>query len=97
MARRRHRRVYAMHLNRAEFLERASAVLGRRSKSSPDLARSATDPFTALRMHGLNAGHRIMITDTGGGSAEMIVSEGKPLSSKPIPSPSARCDSPSSS
>ncbi len=61
--------------NRAEFLERASAVLG-----SPVEVISGLEEARLIHLGVANAwpnaGHRIMITDIGGGSAEMIISEG---------------------
>ncbi len=61
--------------NRAEFLERASAVLG-----SPVEVISGLEEARLIHLGVANAwpnaGHRIMITDIGGGSTELIVSEG---------------------
>jgi exopolyphosphatase/guanosine-5'-triphosphate,3'-diphosphate pyrophosphatase len=60
--------------NRAEFLERARTVLG-----TPVEVISGLEEARLIHMGVVHAwpeaGHRIMITDIGGGSAEMIVSE----------------------
>ncbi len=61
--------------NRAEFLERARSVLG-----TPVEVISGLEEARLIHMGVIHAwpeaGHRIMILDIGGGSAEMIVSEG---------------------
>lgn len=61
--------------NRVEFLERAGAVLG-----APVEVISGLEEARLIHLGVAsawpNAGHRIMITDIGGGSTELIVSEG---------------------
>jgi len=61
--------------NRAEFLDRASSVLG-----SPVEVISGLEEARLIHLGVANAwpnaGHRIMICDIGGGSTELIISEG---------------------
>jgi exopolyphosphatase/guanosine-5'-triphosphate,3'-diphosphate pyrophosphatase len=61
--------------NRAEFLERAGGVLGTPVEVISGL-EEARLIHLGVASSWPNAGHRIMITDIGGGSTEMIVSEG---------------------
>ena len=61
--------------NRAEFLERASTVLGTRVEVISGLEEARLIHLGVANAWP-NAGHRIMITDIGGGSAELIISEG---------------------
>ena len=61
--------------NRDEFLERASSVLGTRVEVISGLEEARLIHLGVANAWP-NAGHRVMITDIGGGSTELIISEG---------------------